>query len=70
MNPKTIVINSKIVENIPESISLIKNKLRSQIMKLDVLTTSLYTSKTNVLGLTHVLIHDFLMIDHYKIKQK
>ena len=69
-NPKTIVINSKIVENIPETISLIKNKLRSQIMKLDVLTTSMYKSKTNVLGLTHVLIHDFLMIDHYQIKRK
>ena len=69
-NPKTIVINSKIVENIPESISLVKNKLRSKIMKLDVLTTSMYTSKTNVLGLTHVLIHDFLMIDNYQIKRK
>lgn len=69
-NPQTIVINSVIVENIPESISLIKNRLRSQIMKLDVLTTSMYRSKTNVLGLTHVLIHDFLMIDSYQIKQK
>lgn len=69
-NPKTIVIQGKIVENISETISLVKNKLRSQIMKLDVLTTSMYKSKTNVLGLTHVLIHDFLMIDHYQIKQK
>ena len=69
-NPKTIVINSKIVENITETISLVKNRLRSQIMKLDILTTSMYKSKTNVLGLTHVLIHDFLMIDHYQIKRK
>ena len=39
-------------------------------MKLDVLTTSNYKSKTNVLGLTHVLIHKFLMIDNYQIKQE
>jgi len=68
LNPKTIVINSKIVENIPESISEIKNQLRSQIMSLEVLTTSKYRSKTNVLGLTHVLIQNFLNVDTYKIK--
>lgn len=67
LNPKTIVINSKIIENIPESISSIKNKLRSQIMMLDVLTTSMYKSKKNVLGLTHVLIQRFLNVENYKI---
>ena len=64
LNPQTIVINSLIVENKPESISQIKNKLRSKIMNLEVLTTS----KTNVLGLTHVLIQEFLEIDNYKLK--
>ena len=67
-NPQTIVINSKIVENMPESISLIKNKLRSKIMQLEVLTTSTYKSKTNVLGLTHVLIQNFLNIENYVVK--
>ena len=67
LNPKTIVINSKIVESIPESISSIKNKLRSQIMSLEVLTTSKYQSKKNVLGLTHVLIQKFLNVENYKI---
>ena len=65
LNPQTIVINSIIIENIAESISLIKNNLLSQIMHLDILTTSKYKSKTNVLGLTHVLIQGFLNIDNY-----
>ncbi len=68
LNPQTIVINSLIVENKPESISQIKNKLRSKIMNLEVLTTSSFKSKTNVLGLTHVLIQEFLEIDNYKLK--
>lgn len=66
-NPKTIVINSRIVEGIPETISLLKNKLRSQIMSLELLTTSTYRSKTNVLGLTHVLIQRFLNVENYKV---
>ncbi len=66
-NPKTIVINSRIVEGIPETISLLKNKLRSQIMTLELLTTSTYHSKTNVLGLTHVLIQRFLNVENYKV---
>ena len=68
LNPKSIVINSKIVENIPESISTIKNKLRSQIMSLEVLMTSRFRSKTNVLGLTHILIQKFLNVENYKIR--
>ena len=68
LNPKTIVINSKIVDGIPESISSVKNKLRSQIMSLEVLTTSTYQSKKNVLGLTHVLIQKFLNVENYKVK--
>ncbi|AUD62454.1 hypothetical protein BK010_02220 [Tenericutes bacterium MO-XQ] len=68
LNPKTIVINSKVVESIPESISSVKNKLRSQIMSLEVLTTSKYQSKKNVLGLTHVLIQKFLNVENYKVK--
>lgn len=68
INPHTIVVNSLIVENIPESISLVVNRLRSKIMKLEVLTVSKYRSKTNVLGLTHELIKQFLEIDNYQIK--
>lgn len=68
INPKTIVINSIIIENISESISIIKNNLHSQIMNLDILTLSKYKSKTNILGLTHVLIKDFLKIDNYTVK--
>lgn len=68
LNPKTIVINSKIIESIPESISTIKNKLRSQILNLEVLITSRFRSKTNVLGLTHILIQKFLNVDTYKIR--
>ena len=68
LNPQTIVINSQIVENKPESISQIKNKLRSKIMRLEVLTTSSFKAKTNVLGLTHVLIQEFLEIENYKLK--
>ncbi len=67
-NPQTIVINSKIIENMPESISLVKNQLRSKIMKLELLTTSTYKTKTNVLGLTHVLIQKFLNIENYVVK--
>ena len=70
LNPKTIIINSKIIENVPESISSIKNKLRSQIMRLDILTTSMYKSKTNVLGLTHILIQKFLNVENYKVTIK
>jgi predicted NBD/HSP70 family sugar kinase len=68
LNPKTIVINSVIIENISESISIIKNNLHSQIMNLDILTLSKFRSKTNILGLTHVLIQDFLNIDNYTPK--
>ncbi len=65
LNPQTIVINSKIIEATPESISLIKNKLRSKVMNLEILTTSKYKSKSNVLGLTHVLIREFLESDNH-----
>jgi len=68
LNPKTIVINSVVIEHVTESISLIKNNLHSQIMNLDILTLSKYRSKTNILGLTHVLIQDFLNIDSYSPK--
>jgi len=65
LNPQTIVINSKIIEAAPESISLIKNKLRSKVMNLEILTTSKYKSKSNVLGLTHVLVREFLESDYH-----
>ncbi len=68
MNPKTIIINSKIIENMPESISQVKNNLRSKIMELEILTKSTYKTKTNVLGLTHVLIREFFNVQNYKIK--
>ncbi len=64
LNPKAIVISSLIVEEISESISLIKNQLRSKIMNLDLLTTSKFKSKTNVLGLTHLLIQEFFNISN------
>lgn len=70
LNPQTIIVNSKIVENMPESISLVKNNLRSKIMELDILSTSTYRSKTNVLGLTHVLIQEFLEIQNYNLGGK
>lgn len=70
LNPKSIIINNIIIESIPESISLIKNNLRSKIMRLDILTTSKYKSKTNVLGLTHILIQNFLNIKNYKISKR
>jgi len=70
LNPKSIIINNIIIESIPESISLIKNNLRSKIMRLDILTTSKYKSKTNVLGLTHILIQNFLNIKNYKIYKR
>jgi predicted NBD/HSP70 family sugar kinase len=69
MNPQIIIIKSKIVNAIPESISLIKNNLKSKVMYLDVLTISSFQRKTNVLGLTHNLIQDFLDIETYKISQ-
>lgn len=65
LNPRTIIVNSKIIEAMPESISQIKNNLRSKLMNLDILSTSTYRSKTNVLGLTHVLIQEFLEIENY-----
>lgn len=65
LNPKAIIISSVIVENIPESISLIKNGLRSKIMNLELLTTSKFKSKTNVLGLTHLLIQDFFNVSNF-----
>ncbi len=37
-------------------------------MALEILTTSTFKSKTNVLGLTHVLIQEFLEIGNYKVK--
>ena len=69
LNPHTIIIHSKIVEGIPETLSDIKNRLKSQIMNLEVLTTSKFESKINVLGLTHILIQKFLDVDIYKIKE-
>jgi predicted NBD/HSP70 family sugar kinase len=65
LNPKAIIISSVIVESITESISLIKNGLRSKIMNLELLTTSKFKSKTNVLGLTHLLIQDFFNVSNF-----
>ncbi len=68
LNPKVIVINSQIVDMIPESIDLIKKNLHSKIMNLDLLTTSTFKTKRNVLGLTHLLIQEFFKIDKYTPK--
>ena len=62
LNPKAIVINSVIIENISESISLLKNNLNSNLMNLDILTLSKFKSKTNILGVANVLIKDFLYL--------
>jgi len=69
LNPQAVIIKSKMINGIPESISLIKNNLKSHIMNLEILTTSSFHKKTNVLGLTHILIQDFLDIDNYKVPQ-
>ncbi|VEU79862.1 ROK family protein [Haploplasma axanthum] len=68
IDPHTIIINSKIADSIPETISAVKNKLKSSMISLDVLSTSKFKSKTNILGLTHILIQDFLNVDNYSIK--
>lgn len=68
LNPHTIIIHSIIVDEIPETLSIIRNKLKSQIMNLEVLSTSKFKSKINVLGLTHILIQRFLKVENYKIK--
>ncbi|MDA3931973.1 MAG: ROK family protein [Tenericutes bacterium] len=69
LNPQAIIVKSKFINRIPESISLIKNNLKSHIMNLEVLTTSSFHKKTNVLGLTHIIIQGFLDIDNYKVPQ-
>lgn len=68
LNPKAIIINSQIVEMIPESIQLVKGNLHSKIMNLDLLTTSTYKSKRNVLGLTHLMIQHFYDVVNYSPK--
>ena len=65
LNPKAIIINSQIVEMLPESLQIIKGNLHSKILNLDLLTTSTFKSKRNVLGLTHVLIQEFFKIENY-----
>ncbi|MFA5290623.1 MAG: ROK family protein, partial [Candidatus Izemoplasmatales bacterium] len=67
LNPHAIIINSKIVENMPDCLQEIKTNLMSKLMSLSILSTSTYRSKTNVLGLTHVLIKEFLDIDNYNV---
>lgn len=62
LNPKAIVINNLIIENVSESISLIKNNLNSNLMNLDILTLSKFKAKTNILGLANILIKDFLYL--------
>ncbi|HKL60743.1 MAG TPA: ROK family protein [Acholeplasma sp.] len=70
LNPHTIIINSKIASGIPETISDVKNKLNSQLMRLETLITSTDKYKTNILGLTHILIQKFLDVEKYVIKLK
>jgi len=65
LNPKAIIISNMIIEEIPESIPLIRERFHSKIMNLDLLTTSKFKSKTNVLGLTHLLIQEFFNISNY-----
>ncbi len=61
LNPKSIIINSKIVEGITETTSIIKNSLKSKLMNLDILSTSQIGTQINVVGLSHTLILNFLL---------
>lgn len=70
LNPEMIVINSEIVEGIPQSISLLKNNLRAQTTRLDILSTPEFQSQANVLGLAHIMVQDFLNIKVYRPFQK
>lgn len=67
LNPKTIVINSKIIDQIPGSVTAVKKTFQSRMMSLEFLSTSKYKSKKNVIGLTHVLIHNFLNVINKKL---
>lgn len=66
LNPEAVIISSKIIEAIPESLSYIKNSFNSKIMNLQLLTTSKFKSKTNVLGLSQLLIQEFFYNENYK----
>lgn len=66
-NPKSIIINNKIVDFVPETISLVKNGLRSQVLSLDFLGTSKYKSKAIVIGLAHHLVKRYLKLDNYRL---
>jgi predicted NBD/HSP70 family sugar kinase len=60
LNPQGIVIRSRLINQKPESISLIKNNLRSQILSLESLSSSNDKNTVNVLGTSFVLLERFL----------
>lgn len=68
LNPHTITIDSQLVSQIPETISILKNNLKSKTMKLNILERSNYTKTKIVEGVTHTLIKKFLDVKNYNIK--
>jgi len=68
LNPHTITIDSQLVSQIPETISILNNNLKSKAMKLSVLERSKYTKTKIVEGITHTLIKKFLDVKNYNIK--
>jgi predicted NBD/HSP70 family sugar kinase len=60
LNPEGIIIRSKLINQKPESISLIKNNLRSQILSLESLSSSNEKDTVNTLGTSFVLLERFL----------
>lgn len=67
LNPHTIIVQSKIVDEIPETLSDVRNKLRSKIINITSLTSRKFNDRNNVFGLSHLLISKFLDADTYKI---
>lgn len=60
LNPEGIIIRSRLINEKPESISLIKNNLRSHILSLHTLSSSNEKNTVNVLGTSFVLLERFL----------
>ena len=60
LNPEAIIIRSRLVNEKPESISLIKNNLRSHTLALRHFSSSNEKNTVNVLGTSYVLLERFL----------
>jgi predicted NBD/HSP70 family sugar kinase len=60
LNPEGIIIRSRLINARPETISLIKNNLRSQVLSLHSFTSSNEKNAVNTLGTSFVLLQRFL----------